>query len=60
MSTTSQGPTPAAVVEMRQGSHLPPQMPLLKYRRRLDPAEARRWQERLLQEGGFRSSEPLF
>jgi hypothetical protein len=49
-----------SVVEMRQGSHLPPQMPLLKHRRRLDPAEARRWQERLQQEGGFRSSEPLF
>jgi hypothetical protein len=50
VSNTSQGPSPAPVVEMRQGSH----------RRRLDPAEARRWQERLLQEGGFRSSEPLF
>jgi len=60
VSTPSQGPSPAPVVEMRQGSHLPPQMPLLKHRRRLDPAEARRWQERLLQEGGFRSSEPLF
>ncbi|MFM7754990.1 MAG: DUF1651 domain-containing protein [Cyanobium sp.] len=48
------------LVEIREGSHLPPQMPLLKHRRRLDPAEARRWQERLLQEGGFRSSEPLF
>ncbi|QVL53972.1 MAG: hypothetical protein KFB97_06540 [Cyanobium sp. M30B3] len=58
MSSPSAGGT--SVVEMRQGSHLPPQLPLLKHRRRLDPAEARRWQERLLQEGGFRSSEPLF
>jgi hypothetical protein len=58
VSPASAGAPP--VVEMRQGSHLPPQMPLLKHRRRLDPAEARRWQERLLQEGGFRSSEPLF
>lgn len=58
MSSTSPGGT--SVVEMRQGSHLPPQLPLLKHRLRLDPAEARRWQERLLQEGGFRSSEPLF
>lgn len=55
--TTAAG---TALVEMRQGSHLPPQMPLLKHRLRLDPAEALRWQERLLQEGGFRSSEPLF
>ena len=60
ISASLSGATPPAVVEMRQGSHLPPQMPLLKHRRRLDPAEARRWQERLLQEGGFRSSEPLF
>jgi hypothetical protein len=58
VSSASAGGQP--VVEMRQGSHLPPQMPLLKHRRRLDPAEARRWQERLQQEGGFRSSEPLF
>jgi hypothetical protein len=48
------------IVEMRQGSHLPPQMPLLKHRRRLDLAEAERWSEQLQQEGGFRCSEPLF
>jgi len=47
-------------VEMREGSHLPPQMPLLKHRRRLDPAEAERRRQRLQQEGGFRCSEPLF
>jgi hypothetical protein len=58
LEPTSMAPSPS--VEMRQGSHLPPQMPLLKHRQRLDPAEAQRWQERLLQEGGFRSSEPLF
>jgi hypothetical protein len=53
--------TPALpMVEMRQGSHLPPQMPLLKHRQRLDLAEAERWWKRLQQEGGFRSSEPLF
>jgi hypothetical protein len=48
------------MVEMRQGSHLPPQMPLLKHRQRLELAEAQRCWERLQQEGGFRSSEPLF
>jgi hypothetical protein len=50
----------ANTVEMREGSHLPPQMPLLKHRRRLDPAEAERRRQRLQQEGGFRCSEPLF
>jgi hypothetical protein len=50
----------STIVEMRQGSHLPPQMPLLKHRQRLDLAEAERWSERLQQEGGFRCSEPLF
>ncbi|MEB3354805.1 MAG: hypothetical protein VKM34_11345 [Cyanobacteriota bacterium] len=48
------------VVEMREGSHLPPQMPLLKRRHRLDLAEAERCRLQLQQEGGFRCSEPLF
>ena len=51
---------PSPMVEMRQGSHLPPQMPLLKHRQRLDLAEAERWWQHLQTEGGFRSSEPLF
>ncbi|MFQ6539164.1 MULTISPECIES: DUF1651 domain-containing protein [Aphanothece] len=50
----------APSVEMREGSHLPPQMPLLKRRHRLDPDEAERCQMRLQKEGGFRCSEPLF
>jgi hypothetical protein len=49
-----------AMVEMREGSHLPPQMPLLKRRHQLDLAEAERCRQRLQQEGGFRCSEPLF
>ncbi|MBM5824607.1 MAG: hypothetical protein FJ054_04435 [Cyanobacteria bacterium M_surface_10_m2_119] len=53
--------TPAChEVEIREGSHLPPQMPLLKRRHRLDLAEAERCRERLQQEGGFRCSDPLF
>jgi hypothetical protein len=48
------------VVEIREGSHLPPQMPLLKRRHRLDPAEAERCRQRLQQEGGFHCSDPLF
>lgn len=48
------------IVEMREGSHMPPQMPLLKRRHRLDPAEAERCRLQLQQEGGFQSSEPLF
>lgn len=49
-----------ATVEMREGSHLPPQMPLLKHRHHLDLAEAERRRRLLQQQGGFRSSEPLF
>jgi hypothetical protein len=49
-----------SVVEMREGSHLPPQMPLLKRRHRLNLAEAERCRQRLQQEGGFHRSEPLF
>ena len=55
----SNGSTPGAV-EMREGSHLPPQMPLLKRRHRLDRAEAERRRLQLQQEAGFRCSEPLF
>jgi hypothetical protein len=48
------------LVEIREGSHLPPQMPLLKRRRRLDPLEAEDCRRRLQQEAGFHHSEPLF
>ncbi|MEB3306941.1 MAG: hypothetical protein VKK98_02195 [Cyanobacteriota bacterium] len=50
----------AGVIEMREGSHLPPQMPLLKRRHRLaaDEAELRRSQLQLI--GGYHCSEPLF
>ncbi len=49
-----------AAVEMREGSHLPPQMPLLKRRCWLQRDEAE-LQRRLLQlDGGYRHSEPLF
>jgi hypothetical protein len=47
-------------VEIREGSHLPPQMPLLKHRRCLAPAEAEVCRQRFLQEAGFRGSDPLF
>ncbi len=47
-------------VEIREGSHLPPQMPLLKSRRWLaiEEAEARRLE--LQQDAGYHCSEPLF
>jgi len=47
-------------IEMREGSHLPPQMPLLKRRRRLAAEEAEICHRHLQQEAGFRHSEPLF
>jgi hypothetical protein len=47
-------------VEMREGSHLPPQMPLLKRRRSLAVEEADAFRRRLLQEAGYQRSEPLF
>lgn len=53
------GPGPW-LVEIREGSHLPPQMPLLKSRRRLGPAEAEACRRHLQQEAGFQHSEPLF
>ncbi|MBM5797447.1 MAG: DUF1651 domain-containing protein [Cyanobacteria bacterium K_Offshore_0m_m2_072] len=49
-----------ATVEMREGSHLPPQMPLLKRRHRLPAEEAERCRLQLQQSGGYRRSEPLF
>ena len=50
----------ALQVEIREGSHLPPQMPLLKRRRRLGAAEAEACRRHLQQEAGFHHSEPLF
>jgi hypothetical protein len=50
----------STTVEMRQGSHLPPQMPLLKHRQRLGAEEAEHCRRRLQLEAGFRCSEPLF
>lgn len=47
-------------VEMREGSHLPPQMPLLKRRRHLPAEEAEACRRRLQQEAGFHQSDPLF
>jgi len=47
-------------VEVREGSHLPPQMPLLKRRRRLRAEEAEACRRSLQQEAGFRHSDPLF
>ncbi len=48
------------VVEIREGSHLPPQMPLIKHRRRLPRAEAEACRRHLQQEAGYRHSDPLF
>jgi hypothetical protein len=47
-------------VEMLEGSHLPPQMPLIKRRCRLQLEEAERQRHLLLQHQGFQSSDPLF
>jgi hypothetical protein len=47
-------------VEMLEGSHLPPQMPLIKRRCRLQLEEAERQHHLLLQHQGFQSSDPLF
>ena len=56
----AQGPIGATTVEMREGSHLPPQLPLLKHRKRLGAEEAESCSRRLQLESGFLSSEPLF
>jgi hypothetical protein len=45
---------------MREGSHLPPQLPLLKRRRRLAAEEADACRRLLQLEAGFRHSDPLF
>jgi len=59
--TAPDAPLPdAPLVEIREGSHLPPQMPLLKRRRRLGAAEAEACRRHLQQEAGFHHSEPLF
>jgi hypothetical protein len=59
--TTPDAPLPdAPLVEIREGSHLPPQRPLLKRRRRLAAAEAEACHRHLQQEAGFHHSEPLF
>jgi hypothetical protein len=50
----------AATVEMREGSHLPPQMPLLKRRHQLPLEEAERCRLQLQQRDGFRCCDPLF
>ena len=56
----AQGPIGATTVEMREGSHMPPQLPLLKHRKRLGADEAERCRRKLQQEAGFYCSEPLF
>jgi hypothetical protein len=53
-------PAGSPLVEVREGSHLPPQMPLLKRRRHLPRAEADACRRRLQQEAGYRNSDPLF
>lgn len=47
-------------VEIREGSHLPPQMPLLKCRHWLAAEEAEARRRHLQQEAGYHRSEPLF
>jgi hypothetical protein len=50
----------APMMEIREGSHLPPQLPLLKRRRRLAIAEAMACSQSMLLEAGYHRSEPLF
>ena len=47
-------------VEMIEAYHLPPQMPLLKRRWRLDPSDALHRRRRLEGKEGFRHGSPLF
>ena len=47
-------------VEVREGNHLPPQMPLLKHRHHLPELEAEARKARLQQNDGYCHSEPLF
>ena len=59
-ATISEATTSEATIEMREGCHLPPQMPLLKRRLWLPLEEAEAQRLRLQEEGGYRRSEPLF
>ncbi len=59
-SNPGAAPSSAATIEMREGSHLPPQMPLLKRRLWLPLEEAEAQRLRLQEEGGYRRSDPLF
>jgi len=59
-ATPSEAPPSEATIEMREGCHLPPQMPLLKRRLWLPLEEAEAQRLRLQEEGGYRRSEPLF
>ena len=59
-ATLSEATTSEATIEMREGCHLPPQMPLLKRRLWLPLEEAEAQRLRLQEEGGYRRSEPLF
>jgi len=45
---------------VHEGSHLPPQMPLLKHRHWLAAEEAEARRRDLQQEDGYQFSEPLF
>ena len=47
-------------VEMIEAYHLPPQMPLLKRRKRLDPSDAQHRRRRLEAKEGFRHGAPHF
>ena len=59
-ATPSEAPPSEETIEMREGCHLPPQMPLLKRRLWLPLEEAEAQRLRLQEEGGYRRSEPLF
>jgi len=59
-ATSSEATLSEATIEMREGCHLPPQMPLLKRRLWLPLEEAEAQRLRLQEEGGYRRSEPLF
>ena len=59
-ATPSEATPSEATIEIREGCHLPPQMPLLKRRLWLPLEEAEAQRLRLQEEGGYRRSEPLF
>lgn len=59
-ATPSEAKPSEATIEIREGCHLPPQMPLLKRRLWLPLEEAEAQRLRLQEEGGYRRSEPLF